>query len=76
MEQIKTSITTEYIKLDQLLKFTAVAESGADAKDMILNEMVFVNGGLCTMRGKKIRNGDTVVIEFEDETVQINVGAE
>lgn len=76
MEQIKTNITTEYIKLDQLLKFTAIAESGADAKDMILSEMVSVNGELCTMRGKKIRSGDKVTIEFEDETVQIDVGAE
>jgi ribosome-associated protein len=76
MEKINTNIKTEYIKLDQLLKFTALAESGADAKDMVLSEMVFVNGELCTMRGKKVRAGDTVTVEFEDETVQISVGAE
>ncbi|MCI5605508.1 MAG: RNA-binding S4 domain-containing protein [Clostridia bacterium] len=76
MEHIKTNIKTEYIKLDQLLKFTALAESGADAKDMVLSEMVLVNGEICTMRGKKIRSGDVVTVEFEDETVQIDVGAE
>ncbi len=69
----KVSITTEYIKLDQLLKFANVAESGADAKDMILSEMVEVNGELCTMRGKKMRKGDSCIVYFEDETVKVTV---
>lgn len=76
MENIKTSIKTEYIKLDQLLKFVGIAESGADAKDMILDGIVSVNGEVCAMRGKKIRSGDYVTVEFEDETVRIDVGAE
>ena len=75
MEKIKIDITTEYIKLDQLLKFSALAESGAMAKDMILDEIVSVNGEVCTMRGKKIRAGDTVTVEFEDATVEVEVGA-
>lgn len=76
MEKLQTNITTEFIKLDQLLKFSGVAESGSDAKDMILSEMVSVNDELCLMRGKKIRPGDKVVIEFEDETVLIDIGSE
>ena len=76
MEKIETNIKTEYIKLDQLLKFSGLAESGSDAKDMILCEMVSVNGEKCVMRGKKIRSGDKVTVEFEDETVIINVGNE
>lgn len=76
MEQITTNIKTEYIKLDQLLKFSGLAESGSDAKDMILCGIVSVNGEKCAMRGKKIRNGDKVTVEFEDETVIINVGNE
>ena len=76
MEKITTNITTEYIKLDQLLKFCGAAESGTDAKDMILSEMVSVNGEICIMRGKKIRSGDEVTVEFEDETLVINVGNE
>ena len=76
MEKINIDIKTEFIKLDQLLKFSAIAESGADAKDMVLSELVSVNGELCTMRGKKIRPGDKVTVEFEDETVEIEVGAE
>ena len=75
MEKMTIPITTEYIKLDQLLKFSGIAENGADAKDMILSGMVSVNGGECLMRGKKIRAGDTAVVEFEDETVEITVGA-
>ena len=76
MEKLDVAIKTEYIKLDQLLKFAGVAESGADAKDMVLSEMVWVNGEKCTMRGKKIRANDTVTVEFEDETVEITVGEE
>ena len=73
MQKEKITITTEYIKLDQLLKFSGLAENGADAKDMVLSEMAEVNGELCTMRGKKIRPGDKVMVYFEDETVLIEV---
>ena len=73
MKRFETEITTEFIKLDQLLKFSGLAESGSDAKDMILCGMVSVNGEECLMRGKKIRTGDSVAIEFEDETAVIDV---
>lgn len=76
MEKMDINITTEFIKLDQLLKFSGLAESGVDAKDMILEEIVEVNGEICTMRGKKIRPGDKVTITFEDAVVEISVGAE
>ena len=73
MQTEKIKITTEFIKLDQLLKFSGVAESGSDAKDMIYSEIAKVNGEVCTMRGKKIRSADVVLIEFEDEDFQIEV---
>ena len=73
MQTEKIKITTEYIKLDQLLKFSGVAESGADAKNMITEEIVRVNGEVCTMRGKKIRIGDKVLVKFEDEQLTIEV---
>ena len=73
MEKITIPIKTEYIKLDQLLKFSGMAEHGAMAKEMILGEIVSVNGHTCTMRGKKIRDRDVVTVEFEDETVEITV---
>ena len=66
-------ITTEFIKLDQLLKFAQIADSGAMAKEMIADEIVSVNGEICTMRGKKLRPGDSVSVEFEDENFEIAV---
>ena len=54
------AITTEFIKLDQLLKFAALVPSGGEAKTVIAGGLVQVNGDICTMRGKKIRPGDTV----------------
>lgn len=73
MQREDIKITTEFIKLDQLLKFSGLAESGADAKDMIYEEMVKVNGEVCTMRGKKLRPSDVVTVEFDDETCEITV---
>jgi len=73
MEQISVQITTEYIKLDQLLKFSGLAESGAMAKDMILEGIVSFEGEVCTMRGKKVRVGDSVTVEFEDAAVTVVV---
>jgi ribosome-associated protein len=73
MKQERVAITTDYIKLDQLLKFSGIAESGAVAKDMILDGIVLVNGTPCTMRGKKMRPGDCAEIQFEDETLQVLV---
>ena len=53
-------IKGEYIKLDSLLKFAAVVASGGEAKEAITENLVKVNGEVCTMRGKKIHPGDTV----------------
>ena len=53
-------IKTEFIKLDSLLKFAAVAETGGDAKLMVSEGEIKVNGEICTQRGKKIRPGDIV----------------
>ena len=53
-------IREEYIKLDSLLKFANIVESGGFAKQLILDGEVEVNGEVCTQRGKKIREGDIV----------------
>ena len=53
-------ITTEYIKLDALLKLSGVCASGGDAKQIISQGVISVNGESCTMRGKKLRPGDRV----------------
>lgn len=64
MQEIQ--ITTEFIKLDQFLKFAGVADTGAMAKLMVKDGMVDVNGEVCTMRGKKLHPGDTVTVAFDD----------
>ena len=55
-------LTTEFIKLDALLKVMGVAGSGGQAKRVIQNGLVSVNGELATQRGKKIRPGDLVEV--------------
>ncbi len=61
----KININTEYIKLDQLLKFANAVEGGGMAKNVILDGLVKVNGEVVLQRGKKLREGD--VIEFNNE---------
>ncbi|WKY47754.1 RNA-binding S4 domain-containing protein [Eubacteriaceae bacterium ES3] len=56
-------INTEYIKLDQLLKFAGIVGNGSDAKMVILDGMVKVNGEICQARNKKIRPEDEVEVE-------------
>ena len=63
------TITTEFIKLQDLLKFANLVESGGEAKECVQGGEVMVNGEICTMRGKKIRPGDVVVFDGEDLTV-------
>ena len=55
-------ITTEYIKLQDLMKLADLVSTGGEAKLHILNEEVTVNGEVCTMRGRKLRPGDTVTL--------------
>lgn len=57
------SIETEYIRLDALLKYAMVTESGGEAKLLIQDGYVKVNGKVCVQRGKKIRPGDCVEID-------------
>ncbi len=65
----KIVIETEYIKLDSLLKFAAAVGTGGEAKYVIAEGMVNVNGEVCTMRGKKLRSGD--VVEFQGMEFEI-----
>ena len=58
MREQTIQITTEFIKLDALLKFAGVVETGGGAKQVIRGGGVLVNGEPCAMRGKKMRPGD------------------
>nr|WP_302599253.1 S4 domain-containing protein YaaA [uncultured Cellulosilyticum sp.] len=68
MKEIK--IDTEFIKLDQLMKYASMVQTGGEAKMLIAQELVLVNGEICTQRGKKIRPGDEV--QFDGETYKVN----
>ena len=67
METIE--ITTEFIKLEALLKYAAITGTGGEAKLVIADGMVKVNGEVCTRRGRKLRPGDTVT--FGDEEIRV-----
>ena len=64
MTEIK--IETEFIKLDALLKFANLVSSGGEAKIRIAEGEVLV----CTMRGKKLRSGDTVELDGEQVCIK------
>lgn len=63
MREARIKITTEFIKLDALLKFANVTATGGEAKAVIQDGGVSVNGQVCTMRGRKIRPGDRVELD-------------
>ena len=71
MEKIR--IHTEFIKLDALLKFAGLCETGGEAKELIQGGAVLVNGEVCTMRGRKCRAGD--VVALDGQAVQVAEGA-
>ena len=62
-------ISGEYIKLQDLLKFSGLCETGGHAKVEVQDGNVRVNGEICTMRGKKLRTGDEV--EFGGKIIEV-----
>ncbi len=67
----KIYINTEYIKLDQLLKYANAVEGGGMAKNVILDGHVKVNGNVELQRGKKLRQGD--IVEFDNNKYIISI---
>ncbi|MBE6961836.1 MAG: RNA-binding S4 domain-containing protein [Ruminococcaceae bacterium] len=63
------TIHTEFIKLQDLLKYANLVETGGMAKECVQGGEVAVNGEVCTMRGKKIRPGDVVLFDGQALTV-------
>ena len=60
----------DFIRLGQLLKAVRLVDEGSDAKYVIAQGQVLVNGEVCTMRGKKIHDGD--VVGFESEEIHVH----
>ena len=69
MESHEVKIKTEFIKLQDSLKFAGAVETGGDAKLIIQEGRVTVNGEVCEMRGKKLRPGDRAAIDHALELV-------
>ena len=67
------TITTEFIKLQDLLKLSGLVYTGGEAKVLIQEGQVSVNGQVCTMRGKKLHPGDSFT--FQGQTVLITAKA-
>lgn len=70
MKKETVTISTEFIKLDALLKYAGLVNSGGEAKTLIQEGDVLVNGEVCTMRGKKLRPGNTVTLGEETVSIQ------
>ena len=67
---VPVEIRTEFIKLQDAMKYANIVYSGGEAKALIQEGQVKVNGEVCTMRGKKLYNGDK--FEFNDQTYLIS----
>lgn len=71
MQKEIITINEEFIRLDNLIKYAGIAPTGGQAKYIIQNGEVKVNGEVCTMRGKKMRDKD--VVEFEGRIIEVKV---
>lgn len=60
----QVEITTDFIRLDAALKLANVVSTGGQAKMLIEDEQIRVNGEICTQRGKKLRSGDVFSFEY------------
>jgi len=69
----RITISTEFIKLDQFLKFAGAADTGGECKMMVQEGYVLVNGEQELRRGRKLYPGDTVSVRYEDGTEEFSV---
>lgn len=72
MSKQRFTLTSEYIRLDDLLKLTGCVMTGGQAKMLIQSGEVAVDGEICLMRGKKLRGGETVIIPAEGEEITVD----
>ncbi len=67
---MKLKISTEFIKLDALLKFAGLVGTGGEAKQAVAEGLVKVNGEACAQRGRKLRPGDTILFGGQEITLE------
>ncbi len=63
------TINEEFIRLQDLIKFAGIVPTGGQAKYLIQKGEIKVNGEVCTMRGKKMRDGD--IAQFEEKIIEV-----
>lgn len=71
MSKREFTLTAEFIRLDDLLKLTGCTMTGGQAKVMIQNGYVMLDGEVCLIRGKKLRGGETITIPTENEEITV-----
>jgi ribosome-associated protein len=71
MDEIK--ISTEFIKLDQFLKFADITANGADAKFLVQEGYVKVNGEVEKRRGKKLFGDEIIEVDYESDHIKVKV---
>ncbi|MBQ8683805.1 MAG: RNA-binding S4 domain-containing protein [Clostridia bacterium] len=71
MSKLTFTLEAEFIRLDDLLKLTGCVETGGQAKVLIQSGGVTLDGEVCTMRGKKLRGGETIAIPETGEEITV-----
>lgn len=72
MNTMHFTLNDEYIRLDDLLKLTGCVQTGGQAKVLIQGGGVLLDGEVCTMRGKKLRGGETVTVPETGEEITVD----
>ena len=72
MSRYAFTLEAEYIRLDDLLKLTGCVQTGGMAKVLIQGGGVMLDGEVCTMRGKKLRGGETVTVPDMGEEITVD----
>ncbi|MBQ9841775.1 MAG: RNA-binding S4 domain-containing protein [Clostridia bacterium] len=72
MNTTNFKLNDEYIRLDDLLKLTGCVQTGGQAKVLIQGGGVLLDGEVCTMRGKKLRGGETVTVPETGEEITVD----
>ena len=68
---MEVKIETDFIRLDQLLKFIGVAQTGGHSKMLIQDGLIMVNDEICLQRGKKIKRNDKIIIEGNESFIVV-----
>lgn len=71
MSKQTVTLRGEYIRLDDVLKWSGCVQTGGQAKLLIQDGRVAVNGEICTQRGKKLRGGETVTVPELNEEITV-----